>query len=63
MYQADIYRKNNICTSCVFNGFKYISRFEFPNKQFSENEDSFIRTELSKLLLEGQVEICESIHH
>ena len=24
MYQADIYRKNNTCTSCVFNGFKYI---------------------------------------
>ena len=25
VYQADIYRKNNTCTSCVFNGFKYIS--------------------------------------
>ena len=24
VYQADIYRKNNTCTSCVFNGFKYI---------------------------------------
>ena len=23
VYQADIYRKNNTCTSCVFNGFKY----------------------------------------
>ena len=23
-YQADIYRKNNTYTSCVFNGFKYI---------------------------------------
>ena len=26
VYQADIYRKNNTCTSCVFNGFKYIYR-------------------------------------
>ena len=24
VYQADIYRKNNSYTSCVFNGFKYI---------------------------------------
>ena len=24
VYQADIYRKNNTCTSCVFNGVKYI---------------------------------------
>ena len=24
VYQAYIYRKNNTCTSCVFNGFKYI---------------------------------------
>ena len=24
VYQADIYRKNNTCTSCVFNGFKSI---------------------------------------
>ena len=24
VYQADIYRKNNTCISCVFNGFKYI---------------------------------------
>ena len=24
MYQADINMKNNTCTSCVFNGFKYI---------------------------------------
>ena len=24
VYKADIYRKNNTCTSCVFNGFKYI---------------------------------------
>ena len=24
VYQADIDRKNNTCTSCVFNGFKYI---------------------------------------
>ena len=24
VYQADIYRKSNTCTSCVFNGFKYI---------------------------------------
>ena len=23
MYQADFYRKNNTCISCVFNGFKY----------------------------------------
>ena len=23
VYQADIYRKNNTCTSCGFNGFKY----------------------------------------
>ena len=23
VYQADSYRKNNTCTSCVFNGFKY----------------------------------------
>ena len=23
VYQADIYRKNNTCASCVFNGFKY----------------------------------------
>ena len=28
MYKADIYRKNNTCTSCVFNGFKYIWRFQ-----------------------------------
>ena len=26
VYQADIYKKNNTCTSCVFNGFKYIIR-------------------------------------
>ena len=25
VYLADIYRKNNTCTSCVFNGFKYIN--------------------------------------
>ena len=25
VYQADIYRKNNTCISCVFNGFKYSS--------------------------------------
>ena len=24
VYQADIYRKNNSYTSCVFNGFKYM---------------------------------------
>ena len=24
VYQADSYRKNNTCTSCVLNGFKYI---------------------------------------
>ena len=24
VYQADIYRKNNTCTSCVFNGSKFI---------------------------------------
>ena len=24
VYQADIYRKNNTYTSCVFNGFKYM---------------------------------------
>ena len=24
VYQAGIYRKNNTCTRCVFNGFKYI---------------------------------------
>ena len=23
VYEADIYRKNNTYTSCVFNGFKY----------------------------------------
>ena len=32
MYQADIYRKNNTCTSCVFNGFKYI--YNFRRKDF-----------------------------
>ena len=30
VYQADIFRKNNTCTSCVFNGFKYIIVFSFP---------------------------------
>ena len=27
MYQADFYRKNNTCISCVFNGFKYTNLF------------------------------------
>ena len=28
VYQADIYRKNNTCISCVFNGFKYTNTEE-----------------------------------
>ena len=28
VYQADMYRKNNTCTCCVFNGFKYIYYLE-----------------------------------
>ena len=25
VFKADIYNENNTCTSCVFNGFKYMS--------------------------------------
>ena len=32
VYQADIYREKNICTSCVFNGFKYIWGFKQINE-------------------------------
>ena len=38
VYQADIYRKNNTNTSCVFNGFKYI---------FRNSRGGTVQTELS----------------
>ena len=38
VYQADIYRKNNTCTSCVFNGFKYnkLATYE-PRHEIANN--------------------------
>ena len=36
-YQADIYRKNNTCTSCVFNGVKYI--YKRPSKHLTSIND------------------------
>ena len=42
MYQADIYRKNNTCTSCVFNGFKYISSYDlvFLSETWLSNKET-----------------------
>ena len=34
VYQADYYRKNNTCISCVFNGFKYIYYSQGSLKSF-----------------------------
>ena len=36
VYQADIYRKNNTCTSCVFNGFKYSCHENINNLPYSD---------------------------
>ena len=31
MYKTDIYRKNNTCISCAFNGFKYKYRGSYKS--------------------------------
>ena len=42
VYQADIFRKNNTCTSCVFNGFKYIMLYSVQLK----NKYSYLNSSL-----------------
>ena len=56
---------SDVVLDWIKNGVKFpihdnIESFEIPNKNFTQAESVFIRSELYSLLLLGHIEICES---